>query len=88
MTTIQHMDAMGNELKIGDFVVTTQIKHSGLIFGKIEEGTKNKVRVRWGPKTVAATGVIYDFHSMLKDPSNVCKIDGPDACAYVLRMGI
>lgn len=80
-------DAMGNDLSDGDFVVMGDKNYAGLTFGKIDGMTKSKVRVRWGPKTVSATGVIYDFSSMLKEPVNVCKIDGPDATAYILRMG-
>ena len=76
-------DAMGNELNVGDFVVMGHREYASLVFGRIVEVTKNKVRVRWGAKQDG-----YDPYSMLKEPGNVCKIYGPDATAYCLTKGI
>jgi len=74
---------MGNDLAVGDFVVMGHREYAGLVFGRIESLNKSKVKVRWGPKREG-----YDPNAMLKDATNVCKIDGPDATAYCLRKGI
>ena len=79
MATYQHKDALGTELNVGDFVVIGHRYYAGLVFGRINEVTKNKVRVKWGPEP---------WENMLKEPGNVCKINSADATVYCLMKGI
>lgn len=72
-------DLLGSELSEGNVVIMNIPGYAGLRVGRIIKITEKKVRVKYGSSK---------YGEILKKPENVCKIDGPDATAFMLRKGL
>jgi hypothetical protein len=71
-----HYDFLKRPLSIGDSVILIKPHYRELLLARVERFTPTKVNVRWGAS---------DYDTLRQDSYQLCKIDGPDLTAYLLK---
>ena len=73
-------DFLKRPLELGDSVILIRPRYREFVLARITKFTAQKVEVTWIDKNYS-TG----YEKMLQDPHQLCKVDGPDLTAYLLR---
>jgi hypothetical protein len=71
-----HYDFLQRPLAIGDSVIMIKSGYRELQLVRVEKFTPKKIYVRWGEGPYAG---------MYQESNQVCKIDGPELTAYLLK---
>jgi intein-encoded DNA endonuclease-like protein len=72
-------DFLGQELKVGDYVIFMKQHYREFGMGKVIKFTPQKVRVKWGSN---------DWAEILQTADQLVKVEGQEVFAYALKNGI
>lgn len=78
-------DMLGSEITVGNAVIMAIPDYAGLCLCRVIKITPKKIRVQYNNTWNYAKGHLT---IRLVDPENLCKIEGQDATAYILRNGL